>query len=244
MIRSSRTLMRMHVSELPDKTQDYLKTVFSLQEWAGGTATLGNIAERMGQRASTTSEAIKRLAEKGLLKHEPYSGVELTASGKKMAVQMVRRHRLIETYLFRELGYAMEELHDEAEVLEHAVSDLFLERISKVMGHPSRDPHGDPIPDKDGNFRVPSVFSLTEVGAGQQCVIDRISDRDPELLRYLEKKGALPGARIEVQERPYPELAELRILGEDSSATAGESVSLQLPVSSLGAVLCHEVGHG
>lgn len=251
----------MHVSDLPDKSQDHLKAIYDLQEWGTGTATLGQIAERLGQRTSTTSEAIKRLAAKGLVEHTPYSDVRLSEDGRALALQMVRRHRLIETYLFRELGYHLDELHDEAEELEHAVSDRFVDRIEAIMGTPTRDPHGDPIPDSSGALNVPDVFSLADATSGGLCYIDRISDRDPDLLRYLQSRGVLPGATVEVMERPYPELAEIKILKESADyeppsepdSPAGKPTSkrknvegekVQLPVSSLEAVLCREVNHG
>ena len=233
----------MHVTELPDKSQDHLKAIFDLQEWGDGSATLGRIAERLGQRTSTTSEAIKRLAAKGLVEHTPYSDVRLSDLGCTLALQMVRRHRLIETYLFRELGYGIDELHEEAEVLEHAVSDRFVNRIEAVMGTPTRDPHGDPIPDERGVVTVPEVFSLADAKLGGHFIIDRISDRDPALLRYLTTRGLLPGATVEVLPRPYPELADLLVVEVSAehadSAVKGEHV--QLPVASLGAVLCREV---
>lgn len=230
----------MHVLDLPQKSQDYLKAIFDLHEWGDGRATLGRIAERLGQRTSTTSEAIKRLAKQGLVEHAPYADVALTEQGQALAVQMVRRHRLVETYLFRELGYGLDELHDEAEVLEHAVSDRFLERISARMGHPRRDPHGDPIPSASGVVDVPEVLSLSDATSGSSYLIDRVSDRDPELLRYLGDRGVLPGARVRVCERPYPELAELEIVDAPEPAVVGSRV--QLPAQSLGAVLCEVAG--
>lgn len=226
----------MHVLDLPHKSQDYLKAIFDLHEWGDGRATLGKIAERLGQRTSTTSEGIKRLARQGLVEHAPYADVVLTDKGQALAVQIVRRHRLVETYLFRELGYGLDELHDEAEILEHAVSDRFLERISARMGHPQRDPHGDPIPSITGVVNVPEVLSLSDATCGLTYHVDRISDRDPELLRYLRDRGVLPGVTVSMRERPYPELAELEIVGGEKSSVKGTRV--QLPVQSLSAILC------
>ncbi|MBF4553137.1 metal-dependent transcriptional regulator [Corynebacterium suicordis] len=228
----------MHVTDLPDKSQDYLKAIFDLQEWGEAAISLGRIAARLGQRNSTTSEAIKRLAAKGLVDHSPYAAIRLTEPGRELALQMVRRHRLIETYLFQDLGYQLDELHEEAEILEHAVSDKFIERIAARLGHPTRDPHGDPIPDASGEFHVPQVFSLVDATPGQNFTIDRISDRDPELLRYLQSKGAMPEATVEVLERPYPDLAELRILH-----SSGEGTLVQLPLTSLDSVLCREASN-
>src|ERR1700709_1192932 len=130
----------MPVSELSTVAQDYLKVIWSATEWSEDPITVKQLAERMGVRAATVSDGIRRLADQGMLVHEPYGGIELTDTGRRHAVMMVRRHRLIETFLVEELGYGWDEVHDEAEVLEHAVSDPFVERIAAHPGHPRRDP--------------------------------------------------------------------------------------------------------
>ena len=221
----------MHISDLPDRTQDYLKKIYDLQEWGPG-ATLSVLADQMGQKKSTTSEAVKRLVAQKLVEHAPYGDIQLTALGQSMALMMVRRHRMIETYLCTQLGYTLDEVHEEAEVLEHAVTDQFLERISAVMGNPTRDPHGDPIPDAAGNLHIPPTRPLRDVEEGEQVYIDRVSDRDGDLLRYLYEHGICPGVKVEMRPRVFNDLAEVRIL------TSGASV--QLPASSLGAVLCRD----
>lgn len=251
-------MSRMHVSDLPDRSQDYLKKIYDLQEWGSAGASLTDLARELGQRPSTASEAVKRLVSLGLVVHAPYGDITLSDDGRRLALMMVRRHRLLETYLLRELGYAVDEVHDEAEVLEHAVSDLFIERIDAAMGRPARDPHGDPIPDADGVVTAPSVVPLTDAATGDRLVVDRVSDRDPALLRYLQQQGILPGAVIEVLERPYPDMAQLRIIGSgeragdgaaagDGGGVAGGSdatrpLTVQLSVASLDAVLCRENG--
>lgn len=228
----------MHVSELPDRSQDYLKKIYDLQEWdrAGsgetGGATLSILAEELGQRRSTASEAVKRLVSEGLVVHAPYGDITLSEEGHRLALQMVRRHRLLETYLLRELGYARDEVHGEAEVLEHAVSDLFISRIDAAMGHPDRDPHGDPIPDPQGRVVETVTVPLSGAQPGDRLFVDRISDRDGALLRYLEDHGVLPGAVIEVGERPYTDMATVTVLGD------GAGTRVQLPAASLDAVLC------
>ena len=184
------------VSALPAKTQDYLKVVFDLTERTGTAAAMGEIAARMGQRASTTTEGIKRLAEKGLVEHEPYAGISLTGQGRAAAMVMVRRHRLIETYLVEQLGYTWDEVHHEADNLEHAVSDTFIERIDALLGHPARDPHGDPIPNAAGEIEALRVQSLTALAEGESAVVERVHDSDPELLRYLAEMGIRPGAEV------------------------------------------------
>lgn len=218
----------MHVAELSDKTQDYLKAVFDLQEWGSSSATLGRIAQRLGQRNSTASEAIKRLAAQGLVEHTPYSAIELTDLGRKLAIQMVRRHRLIETFLFEELGYSMEEVHDEAEHVEHAVSDKFVAKIEEKMGFPRRDPHGDPIPNAAGEIEIGGLISLAEASVGSRYVVDRLSDRDSDVLAYLQELGVVPGATVDVRARPIPDLVELTVVGAETS--------VQLPAGVMGAV--------
>ncbi|SDR74572.1 metal-dependent transcriptional regulator [Corynebacterium timonense] len=186
----------MDVSALPFKTQDYLKVVFDLTERSGAPATMGVIAQRMGQRASTTTEGVKRLAEKGLLSHEPYSGITLTPDGREAALVMVRRHRLIETYLVEQLGYTWDEVHEEADNLEHAVSETFVARIDALLGHPVRDPHGDPIPTATGEIEALQVQTLASLPEGATGTVERINDSDAELLRYLADVGIRPGIHV------------------------------------------------
>lgn len=239
----------MHVSELPDRAQDYLKKIYDLQEWglAGSGdatgATLSTLATELHQRRSTASEAVKRLVADGLVVHAPYGDITLSDEGRRLALEMVRRHRLIETYLLRELGYGRDEVHGEAEVLEHAVSDLFIARIDAAMGYPTRDPHGDPIPDPDGRVVEEETFPLSQASLGDRLWVDRISDRDGALLRYLEEHGLLPGTMIEVGERPYPDMAAVKVFTKDSSgvadaADAADAIDVQLSSASLDAVLC------
>lgn len=181
-------------------TQDYLKVIWGAQEWGHVPVTTKLLAGRLGVGPSTVSETVKRLADAGLVSHRPYGAVELTEAGRAHAVAVVRRHRLIETYLVERLGYGWDEVHDEAEVLEHAVSDRFVERVAAVLGHPDRDPHGDPIPAADGSVHLPDARVMWEVEAGRYRVV-RISDADPELLRYLEGVGLVLDAQVTLDER-------------------------------------------
>ncbi|MCK0117735.1 DtxR family iron (metal) dependent repressor [Isoptericola sp. CG 20/1183] len=176
-------------ADLTPVAQDYLKTIWSAQEWSDEKVTTGLLADRLGVGPSTVSETVRRLTAQGLLGHEPYGGVWLTDLGRRHALTMVRRHRLIETWLVRELGYTWDEVHDEAEVLEHAVSDRLVARIDARLGHPVRDPHGDPIPTADGRVVRPDAVLLGDLAAGQRGVVARISDADPEALRYLAGLG-------------------------------------------------------
>jgi len=186
--------------ELSAVTQDYLKVVWSAREWSTQPVTTKMLATRLGVGASTVSETVRRLADSGLVTHQPYGAVELTPDGERHALAVVRRHRLIETFLVEVLGYGWDEVHDEAEVLEHAVSDLFVERIAAQLGHPRRDPHGDPIPGADGSIEMPAASVLWDVDPGEWAVA-RISDADPGLLRYLESVGLLLDAPLTVVER-------------------------------------------
>ncbi|MCK8675051.1 metal-dependent transcriptional regulator, partial [Rhodococcus sp. HM1] len=131
---------------LTSVAQDYLKVIWTVQEWSGEKVSTKLLAEKLGVSASTVSEAVRRLCDQGLLDHERYGAISLTESGRAAAVAMVRRHRLIETFLVRELGYRWDEVHDEAEVLEHAVSERMIAALDAKLGFPERDPHGDPIP--------------------------------------------------------------------------------------------------
>ncbi len=175
--------------------QDYLKAVWGLQEWSQEPVTTKALAARLDVGASAVSQQVRRLGEAGLLAHEPYGAITLTDQGRDLAVRMVRRHRLLETFLVAELGYGWDEVHDEAEVLEHAVSDVFVERMDARLGRPVRDPHGDPIPDPDGRLRVPAAVPLWDAPDGE-VVVARISDADPELLRRFAELGLVLDAEL------------------------------------------------
>lgn len=187
----------MAVSLLSASTQDYLKSIWSIQEWAEGPVSVTALAERLGIRTSSVSDGVKKLAEQGLVDHQSYGGVTLTALGRSHAVAMVRRHRLLETYLVQELGFEWDEVHDEAEVLEHAVSDRLISAIDAKLGFPQRDPHGDPIPSADGAASVPPAITLDLASAGRY-VITRISDADAERLRGFAEQGVMPDATLEL----------------------------------------------
>ena len=190
----------MPLSELSASTQNYLKAIWSLEEWSNMPATASALAERMGLRASSVSDGLKRLAAADLIEHQRYGTIELTELGRTYAVAMIRRHRLIETFLVETLGYTWDRVHDEAEVLEHAVSDFMIERIDTVLGHPSRDPHGDPIPDASGRISFPHTVPLSQCEPGETVVLERINDSDPKLLRYLSEHGFTPGAHLAIEE--------------------------------------------
>ncbi|MDY5786280.1 metal-dependent transcriptional regulator [Corynebacterium sp.] len=214
----------MDVSALPAKTQDYLKVIFDLTERSSAPAAMGKVAERMEQRPSTTTEGIKRLAEKGLVDYEPYGGISLTDAGRELATTMARRHRLLETYLVERLGYSWDEVHEEADNLEHAVSDAFISRIDAVLGHPTRDPHGDPIPNERGEVEVLQVQSLASLGDGASGTVERIHDSDSELLRYLAEVGIRPGVTVTMTGTRFAQMRLVRA-GDCEVALADAAVA-------------------
>ena len=189
-------------TELTDSpvTQDYLNAVWAALEWGGTGASITGLARRMGVAASTASENVTRLVEAGLLLHEPYRAVTLSREGRRCAQAIVRRHRLLETYLVAVLGFEWDEVHEEAEVLEHAVSDRLLERIDAALGRPVRDPHGDPIPTVDGRIITPELRSIDTLRVGQTGVVGRIKD-NPQTLRHLARAGIGLDTPVTVVER-------------------------------------------
>jgi DtxR family Mn-dependent transcriptional regulator len=178
--------------------EDYVKVIYSFTEWQDKPITSSQLAQRLGVANSSVSEMVRKLKDQGLVDHQPYSAITLTRDGVRLAVSMVRRHRLIETFLVRDLGYRWDEVHDEAELLEHAVSDTFIERMAAKLGNPVRDPHGDPIPAADGSVRIPAAHRMNELDAGHTGRITRISDENPELLRYLAAEEIDLDAEVEV----------------------------------------------
>ena len=209
----------MAVNDLSSATQDYLKCVWTLQEWTGEPVSMTALAERLGLRTSSASDGIKKLADQGLVDHVAYGGITLTDAGRAHAVAMVRRHRLLETYLVSDLGYGWDEVHDEAEVLEHAVSDRMIAAIDARLGHPTRDPHGDPIPSADGAANLPEAVPLALAEAGQAVVV-RLSDADPERLRRFALAGLTPDAVVTVAASGAVSVGgrELSLDGDDRAA--------------------------
>ena len=205
------------VTELSSVTQDYLKVIWTVQEWADVKVTTKLLAERLGVSASTASEAIRKLADQGLVSHERYGAVTLTDVGRSAAILMVRRHRLIETFLVRELGYGWDEVHDEAEILEHAVSDRLMSRLDAKLGHPSRDPHGDPIPAIDGSVPSPDAKLLSDLDVDESGTVARISDDDPDMLRYFDEVGvALDRVVTVIEKRPFAGTISISVDGSEN----------------------------
>jgi DtxR family Mn-dependent transcriptional regulator len=175
---------------------DYLKTVYAHTEWQDAPITPSVLAAKLGIAPSSVTEMVKKLAAAGLVSHVPYGAVRLTDAGTQRALAMVRRHRLIETWLVQEFGYGWDEVHDEAEVLEHTISDRLLEGIDARLGRPRFDPHGDAIPDAAGVVEREPFVLLADAPSGHVGRVLRVDDRDPELLRALEGAGVTVAANI------------------------------------------------
>lgn len=179
--------------------EDYVTLIWKAYEWPGGRPATTEMAEQLGVTASTVSANLKKLARDGYIDYEPYGQIVLTDVGRQIAVEIVRRHRIVETYLVEALGLTWDQVHDEADRLEHAVSDLVLERMNAALGDPDRDPHGDPIPDVDGRTAQFPSRRLEESEPGAEVEVVRVSDRSPELLRYLTDRGIVIGTRLQVR---------------------------------------------
>jgi DtxR family Mn-dependent transcriptional regulator len=184
---------------LTRSVEDYLKAIYRLSE--GGPASTSQIAQLLELSPASVSGMVKRLSEQGLLEHLPYRGVQLTFEGRRAALRMVRRHRLIEAYLVAFLGYSWDTVHEEAERLEHAVSDTLVDRMAAVLGHPTADPHGDPIPSPEGDIDEPAGVPLSEVDPGSTVELRRVDESQPERLRYIASIGLTPGTLVSVVER-------------------------------------------
>lgn len=173
---------------------DYLKTIYHHTEWQTDRITPSQLAATLGLAPSSVTEMVQKLAAQGLVSHRPYGPISLTPAGELRAAAIIRRHRLIETWLVHEFGYAWDEVHDEAEVLEHTISDRLLAGIDERLGHPRFDPHGDAIPDAGGAVHREPFVLLAEAAPGHTGRVLRVSDRDPELLRDVETAGVTVGA--------------------------------------------------
>ncbi len=210
------------IGELTAANQDYLKVIWSAQEWSAEPVTTTLLARRLGNSASTVSEAVKKLTAQGLLTHARYGAIELTDAGRGAALAMVRRHRIIETFLVADLGYGWDEVHDEAEILEHAVSDRLVDALEARLGHPERDPHGDPIPRRDGSVAAPPARQLHLAEPGERVRVARISDVDPQVLRYFDGLGIALDTELEVVDRrDFAGTVSLRLAGAQDPVEVG-----------------------
>lgn len=202
---------------LSQAVEDYIKTIYTLEsenEVKGVSTT--KIAESLNVSSASVTNMIKKLAKLGLVSYESYYGTKLTNAGRKIALEIIRHHRLLELYLKEVMGYSWDEVHDEAEKLEHHISEQFEDKIAELLNHPTHDPHGDPIPSKDGV--MPEIVSepLTEAEIGDKLILGRVTNQEPDLLRYLEKKGLIPGIELEVIEKaPFKGPVTIKIDGKE-----------------------------
>ena len=185
-------------SEISHAVQDYAKAIYSLSRRGVESVATSALADRLGVSPASASAMVKRLAELGFVSHEPYKGVRLTPAGEKLALEVIRHHRLLELYLSEALGMPWDRVHDEAEVLEHAISEELSDLIAEKLGDPTHDPHGDPIPTRDGRIEEQITRSLADSQPGERVVLARVSDSDPAMLRYLGERGIEPGTPLEV----------------------------------------------
>lgn len=202
--------------------EDYLKAIWISTEWSDAPLKVTQLATKLGMAPSSVSEMITKLTERGLVSHPRYGSISLTEEGEKIAIRMVRKHRLIETFLVDKLGYTWDEVHDDAEELEHAATDMFIERLDALLGHPDVDPHGDPIPKADGEMTNVAGRPLAEVDPGSEVTVTRVASDQPELLRYLTEMGITIGTSLTVLELQRA-AGTLKVLRD------GEKVILGMP---------------
>ncbi len=181
--------------------EDYAKAIFSLESRSTEPVSTNALAERLGITPGSVSAMLKRLGELGVITHEPYRGVRLTDDGRRIALEVIRHHRLIESFLAEALGMPWDRVHAEAEVLEHVLSEDLEELIAAKLGHPTVDPHGDPIPSADLELQEPATARMESLEPGDEGLFVRVSDSDPEMLRYLADRGIAPGERFAVRDR-------------------------------------------
>jgi DtxR family transcriptional regulator, Mn-dependent transcriptional regulator len=219
---------------LPSSTvENYLKAIHQGQSALPASVRLvpmGSVASALGVTPGTATTMVKALAESGLAEYEPYSGVRLTSAGERLAGLVLRRHRLVELFLVQVMGMSWDEVHDEAEQLEHAVSERLIDRIDDMLGRPARDPHGDPIPNPDGAIPARHLDSLLTCPIKTPLTVTRIADQDPAFLRFIEKNDLKPGQPIEVETRD-PAADSVLLRGKDRRAiTIGARAASKLLV--------------
>jgi DtxR family Mn-dependent transcriptional regulator len=196
--------------------EDYLKAIYKLGEEHEFPVSTGDVAQSMDVSPASASNMIKRLDDLGFLTYEAYEGATLTAPGRTVALEVIRHHRLLELYLKEVMGFSWDEIHEEAEILEHHISERFESRIEEMLGHPTRDPHGHPIPSRDGTVDELPTRSLADLAEGESTHIDHVADEDGDLLDLLEQRGLLPGASVTVVEtRPVDGLMVVAVEGEE-----------------------------
>ncbi len=216
---------------MPSSTvENYLKCLYHQELTTEGPVAMGQLASAMGVAPGTATAMVKTLAEAGLVHYEPRGGVSLNPTGRRLALHVLRRHRLIELFLVQVLGLDWSEVHDEAEELEHAISDKVLTRMDALLGHPSVDPHGDPIPTARGSVHTPHLASLADCHTDRPVRIARILDQDPRFLRFLDQSGLTPGSEAVVQNRDADADAITLQTSQSRQITVGTAVAAKILV--------------
>ncbi len=187
------------MEELSGTAQDYLKTIYCLEKESGGV-TASRLAEAMGVSLPSVTSMVKKLADRKLLDYTPYLAITLTRGGEKQALELVRHHRLLESYLQKALGVGLDRLHEEADRLEHAISEDLERRMDLYLGHPAFDPHGSPIPDAEGQVEERILVAADGLTPGQEAVVSQLTSRSPDQLRHLEAIGLVPGTQITLEQ--------------------------------------------
>jgi DtxR family Mn-dependent transcriptional regulator len=218
------------MSPLSRSIEDYLKAIYELEEETGKVSTKA-LAEKLGVLPGSVTGMVQKLSEENprLVNYEKHQGVTLTQAGRKIALEIIRHHRLLELYLQQALGYSWDQVHAEAEKLEHVISEDFEDRIAALLGDPQRDPHGDPIPSKDGSMATPGGQPLTDLQTGQMARVTRVRDDDPALLRYLAAIGIVPDATLVVAEKaPFGGPLHVQVESKSGSHALGKQVTDQV----------------
>lgn len=225
--------------------EDYAKTIYGLSEWDGASVTASALAKTLGVSNPSVSLMVRKMADLGLVEHRPYAPIALTSAGRELALAMVRRHRLIETWLVRELGYDWGEVHDEAERLEHAVSETFVDRLDVRLGQPRVDPHGDPIPGPDLQLHYPETLLLCRVQAMAQVRLEQVDDAVPDALSALDAHRVPIGAQVTVQatEGGAVVLTPTGTTAQEAAATSTSAVTSPAAPAPSSIRLAHEVAH-
>jgi DtxR family transcriptional regulator, Mn-dependent transcriptional regulator len=220
---------------LTRSVEDYLKAIYRLSA-QGGFASTSDIAALLDLSAPSVSGMVKRLSEMGLLEHVPYRGVQLTNQGRRAALNMIRRHRVLELYLTQHLGYNWDNVHNEAERLEHAVSDDLIERMAAALGDPRYDPHGDPIPTAAGDIEETELVSLAEAAPGTSLELRQVGTQDAARLRYFAEQGLVPGVRVVVTDRqPFNGPTTILLSASGTARVVGRELAQLLWCSPVGA---------
>lgn len=217
-------------NDLTYSIEDYLKTIYVITT-TNERASTNQISEALGVTPASVSGMIKKLAETDppLVEYYPHRGVTLTQDGEQVALEMLRHHRLLELFLHQVLGYEWDQVHAEAERLEHVISEEFEERIAHALGNPSHDPHGDPIPDRELVMPESSDHKLVELQVGQKAEINRVGNKDPEFLRHLSKMGLIPGEQIQVMDySPYDKNMTLLFRSTQQTSVIGPAITNQI----------------